>query len=184
MKRTRIDFAPPSLRRTLFRAPPQAAYLVPAILALCIPALVTAQRYLERQEELDALQAALAARGAAAAPAPAAAPAAPKVAVTPAQANAVNAAVMQLNLPWRDLAAALSEATPPSVALLALEPDARRRTVRITAETRGSDDMLAYVARLQAEAWFSSVALVRHEIVEQDPNRPLRFQVSVQWEAR
>lgn len=182
MKRTRIDFAPPGLRRTLFRAPPRIVYLVPAILALCIPALMAAGRYLERQEELDALQAALAARNAPVAPLAAPAVAAPKIAVAPAQANAVNAAVMQLNLPWRDLAAALGEATPASVALLALEPDARRRTVRITAETRGSDGMLAYVARLQAEEWFSSVALVRHEVMEQDPNRPLRFQVSVQWE--
>ena len=180
MKRTRIDFAPPSLRRTLFLAPPTLVYALPGVLALCIPALFMTQSYFEQREELRDLQAALAARSA---PAPQAAPPAPKVAVALAQAGAVNAAILQLNLPWRDLAAALGEATPGTIALLALEPDAKRRTVRISAEARSSDEMLAYITRLQAEEWFSSVVLLRHEVMEQDPNRPLRFQVSVQWEA-
>jgi Tfp pilus assembly protein PilN len=89
--------------------------------------------------------------------------------------------VQQLNLPWRDLAAALADATPASIALLALEPDAKRRTLRISAEAKNSDDMLAYITRLQAEEWFTSVVLMRHEVMQEDPNRPLRFQVSVQW---
>jgi len=180
MKRTRIDFAPPGLRRTVFRAPPTLIYALPGVLTLCIPALFMTQSYFEQQEEVRDLQAALAARSA---PAPVATPPAPKVAVAPAQAGAVNAAILQLNLPWRDLAAALGEATPNTIALLALEPDAKRRTVRISAEARSSDEMLAYITRLQAEEWFSSVVLLRHEVMEQDPNRPLRFQVSVQWEA-
>ena len=178
MKRTRIDFAPPGLRRTLFRAPPQLVFMVPAVLALCIPTLLLGQHYFEQKDELQALQAALAARNA---PPPVAVAPAPKIAIAPAQANAVNAAVAQLNLPWRDLAAALGEATPESIALLALEPDAKRRTVRISAEARSSDDMLAYVARLQAEEWFSSVVLTRHEVMQQDPNRPLRFQIVATW---
>lgn len=179
MKRTRIDFAPPSLRRTLFRAPPTLVYAVPGVLALCIPALFMGQRYLEEKDELRDLQAALAARSA---PPPVLVTPAPRLALAPAQAGAVNAAILQLNLPWRDLAAALGEATPDSIALLALEPDAKRRTLRISAEARSSDEMLAYITRLQAEEWFSSVVLLRHEVMEQDPNRPLRFQVSVQWE--
>jgi len=180
MKRTRIDFAPPGLRRTLFRAPPHLAFVVPAVLALCVPALLAGQHYLEQKEELAALQAALAARSAPP-PVVVAQAAAPKANLTPAQASAVNAAVLQLNLPWRDLAGALSAATPDNVALLALDPDAKRRTVRISAEAKNSDDMLAYVARLQAEEWFSSVVLTRHEVMQQDPNRPLRFQISATW---
>jgi Tfp pilus assembly protein PilN len=100
---------------------------------------------------------------------------------TEAQAAAVNAAILQLNLPWRALHDAVKAATPPTVALLALEPDARRRTLRITAEARGSDEMLAYVDRMQRQDWFADVALTRHEINEQDPNRPIRFQLDAQW---
>ena len=178
MKRTRIDFAPPGLRRTLFRAPPRLVFFLPAVLAVCVPAVFMTQRYLEQEQELKDLQAALAVRSA---PPPVVVAAAPKVALAPAQVSAVNAAVLQLNLPWRDLAAALGDATPASIALLALEPDARRRTLRISAEAKNSDDMLAYVARMQEQNWFGEVALTRHEIAEQDPNRPLRFQLTARW---
>lgn len=178
MKRTRIDFAPPGLRRTLFRTPPRLVFLLPAVLAMCVPAGVMTQRYVEQQQELTDLQAALAVRSA---PPPVVVAAAPKVTLAPAQVTAVNAAVGQLNLPWRDLAAALADATPASIALLALEPDAKRRTLRISAEAKNSDDMLAYITRLQAEEWFTGVVLMRHEVMQEDPNRPLRFQVSVQW---
>jgi len=182
MKRTRIDFAPPGLRRTLFRAPPRLVFLAPAIVLLLATAAGQGQQYLERQAELAALQAATAARTQAPLAQRSAAPA-PHIVIAPAQASAVNAAVMQLNLPWRDLAEAVAGATPPSVALLSLEPDAKRRQLRITAEARSSDDMLAYVSRMQAEEGFSSVVLTRHEVMEQDPNRPLRFQISAQWGA-
>jgi len=182
MKRTRIDFAPPGLRRTLFRAPPRLVFLAPAIVLLLATAAGQGQQYLERQAELAALQAATAARTQAPLAQRSAAPA-PHIVIAPAEASAVNAAVMQLNLPWRDLAEAVAGATPPSVALLSLEPDAKRRQLRITAEARSSDDMLAYVSRMQAEEGFSSVVLTRHEVMEQDPNRPLRFQISAQWGA-
>jgi len=181
MRRTRIDFAPRSLRRLMFRTPPRMLALLAGALVTCTLAGVHGWDYLEQQRELDALRAALAARVAAPPPV---AQAARKVVVPEQQANAVNEAVMQLNLPWRDLYDTVRAATPASVALLALEPDAKRRTVRLTAEAKTSDDMFAYVARLQEQAWFTSVVLTRHEVAEQDPNRPLRFQVSAQWGER
>ena len=179
MKRTHIDFAPPSLRRTLFRTPGRVAALLLAFGCLGLVAVTQLSAYREQREQLDALHAALAARSLAARPVPVSTQ--PKLALPEAQVQAVNNAVMQLNLPWRDLVDAVRAATPANVALLALEPDAKQRSLRITAETRNSDDMLAYVARMQEQAWFASVVLTRHEIAEEDPNRPLRFQVSAQW---
>ena len=99
----------------------------------------------------------------------------------PAQAGAVNAAAQQLNLPWRGLYDAVQAATPATIALLALEPDAKKNSVRITAEAKGSDDMIAYVEQLERIEWFSTVLLARHEINEQDKNRPIRFQIDAQW---
>jgi Tfp pilus assembly protein PilN len=93
----------------------------------------------------------------------------------------VNAAVLQLNLPWRALRDAVREATPAGVALLALEPDARRRSLRITAEAKDSDAMLDYVAALGRGGWFGAVHVARHEIDERHPQRPLRFQVDAAW---
>ena len=179
MKVTRIDFAPPSLRRTLFHTPARSAALLFAIACLCFSAAMQFKAYREEREQLAALLAALAARSSAVRPVVVSAPV--KLALPQVQAQAVNDAVMQLNLPWRDLYEAVRAATPANVALLALEPDAKRRTLRITAETRNSDDMLAYVARMQEQEWFGAAVLSRHEIAEQDPNRPLRFQVSAQW---
>ena len=177
MKRVRLDFAPPGLRRSLSRASALSRVLGLGALALCAAALVQVLEYREAREEVDAQLAALRAR----AGAPVALAPAPRAPVGQQEAVAVNAAIAQLNLPWRALHDAVRAATPPNVALLALEPDARKRVLRITAEARNSDDMLAYVAALGREDWFGSVTLVRHEVLEQDPNRPLRFQLDAGW---
>ncbi len=179
MKRVRLDFAPPSLRRTLFQAPLLSRALGIASLGWCALALVQVLDYREAREEVDAQLAALRAR----AGAPVVAVVAPRVLVGEQEALAVNAAIAQLNLPWRALHDAVRAGTPPNVALLALEPDAKKRVLRITAEARTSEDMLAYVAALGREEWFGSVTLVRHEVLEQDPNRPLRFQLDAGWGA-
>jgi len=180
MKRVRLDFARPGLRRTLFNAPRLAWGLVLGALPLCCAVLVQTLDYREAREEVDALQAALRARAGVQIVQPVAQRAVP---VSEQQAGAVNAAVMQLNLPWRALHDAVRAATPATVALLALEPDARKRVLRITAEARSSDDMIAYVETLQTQKWFGGVTLVRHEIGEQDPNRPIRFQIDAEWSA-
>ncbi|MFC4933160.1 PilN domain-containing protein [Massilia sp. GCM10023247] len=180
MKRVRLDFAAPGLRRSLYRAPHAWAPLL-AGLVVCAVALSALLDYREAAEEVEAQRAALQAR--AAAPALQAAQVAARrgPGVSEAQAAAANAAIMQLNLPWRALHDAVRGATPASVALLALEPDSRKRVLRISAEAKSSDDMLAYVEALGREEWFGAVTLVRHEVVEQDPNRPLRFQVDAGW---
>jgi len=100
------------------------------------------------------------------------------------QAQFVNSAIGQLNLPWRDLQDAVLAATPRQIALLALEPEPRKQLLKLTAEAKSSDDMVAYVAQLKQQELFSSVTLIRHEINEQDANRPLRFQVEAIWQAR
>lgn len=180
MKRISIDFAPPSVARSLFHTSPVAWALVGLALLLCLSAAVLGWQMLATQRAFDAQLAAARVR----ANAPVAAPVkASGPAISPNQAAAVNAAVLQLNLPWRALHDAIGAATPPSIALLALEPDARRRSMRITAEAKSSDDMIAYVEQLKQQELFLEVGLTRHEINEQDPNRPIRFQLDAQWAA-
>jgi Tfp pilus assembly protein PilN len=179
MKRVRLDFAPPSLRRTLCRAPPLTWGAALGGLALCVAALTQVLAYREEREEVEALQAALRARAAA----PVAVPVALAPGIGAPEAAAVNGAIASLNLPWRALHDAVRAATPPTVALLALEPDAKKRVLRISAEAKNSGDMLAYVAALGRGKLFGTVTLVRHEVIEQDPNRPLRFQIDAGWEA-
>jgi hypothetical protein len=182
MKRVRIDFAPPSLARTLHRTGPLAWSLALLALVLCAAAAATAWQMMARQRVLASQIAVV--RAHAAVPVVVVATAPPQPQVGEAQAAAVNAAVLQLNLPWSALHDAIAAATPKNVALLVLEPDPRRRSMKITAEAKTADDMIAYIEQLKQQELFGAVALVRHEINELDPNRPIRFQVDAQWSAR
>lgn len=179
MNRLHIDFAAPGLRRTVFHTGPLGWTLALAALLLCAGAAVLGWRLLE-QKELDQQRLALARARTAAVAVPVASPV---VRISEQQAAAVNGGIMQLNLPWRALRDAIAAGTPPGIALLALEPDARKHTMRITAEAKTSDEMVGYVALLKQQELFRNVALARHEINELDPNRPLRFQLDAEWRA-
>lgn len=179
MTRLDIDFAPPTWRRSLHRVPAWAWIVAVLGVALIATAVWAGSDALQRQQASEArwLRAQQRVAQAAQGPAPVG-----QVPIAPAQAAAVNAAILQLNLPWRDLQDALASATPPAIALLALEPDARKRVLKITAETTGSDAMVAYIAQLKQQELFNSrVQLLRHEINALDPNKPLRFQLEARW---
>ena len=180
MTRMHIDFASASLRRTMFHLHPAFWACAALGLALCVSAAVAGSQALAQQRARAALQRQAQQRQAArlSRPAP------PKVVVGAAQAGAVNAVVLQLNLPWRALQDAVAGATPATVALLALEPDAKKQILKISAETKTSDDMIAYIEQLKQQELFTEVVLNRHEINEQDPNKPIRFRLEATWEAR
>lgn len=179
MKPLHIDFAAPGWRRTLYRTHP-AAWAAAGVAALALAAAVAAALSLQaaqRDYERQLAEAGVRAQQVAAqAPRPVAQPRVPE-----AQAVAVNAIVSQLNLPWRAVHDALAAGTPASIALLALEPDARRHTLRITAEARDSEGMVGYVEQLKRQELFSDVVLVSHEVNEADPNKPLRFELEASW---
>jgi len=181
MSRLRIDFAAPGLRRTLYRTHTTAWAL--ALFALSAAASVggLAWTLYHEQRGYEAQLASVVRRVSAASAAPARVSAPP---IPEGQAAAVNAVVLQLNLPWRDLRDAVAQATPPAIALLALEPDARKHTLRITAEARAADGMIGYIEELKKQELFANVALMHHETNDTDPNRPLRFQLEAQWVSR
>jgi Tfp pilus assembly protein PilN len=109
-------------------------------------------------------------------------PPAEVLAVIPApRIDAINAAVAQLNLPWQALFESLEKTKPQNIALLSLEPDGKKRVLRILAEAKQSDDMLDFVRILREQPQFSDALLTRHEINIQDPNRPLRFTLEATW---
>lgn len=181
MKSMQIDFAPRSLRRTLFHLHPGVLAAGVVGLLLCAGAALTGWRLMEQQREREHQIRHLRERAAALSAAPVVVA---RTAIPEAQAAYVNGAILQLNLPWRALQDAVASGTPRSVGLIALEPDPRKKILKITAETKNSDDMVAYVEELKQQELFSSVVLTRHEISEQDPNHPLRFQLEAAWVAR
>ena len=181
LRAIRIDFAPSGWRRTLYRLHPAIAAAGLLGVLLCVggawTALHMAEQRAARAAQLEQVQARSRALSKVRA-------VVPETAIPEAQAVAVNSAILQLNVPWRELEDALATATPANIALLALDPDARKRILKITAEARNSDDMVGYVQVLKQQEFFSGAALVRHEIGEQEANHPVRFQVEVQWRAQ
>lgn len=178
MKPLHINFAAPSLLRAALETHPLAYLLGVLGVAFCTAAILAglAQRreYQTYSVELQRMQAKLDERNTRR-------PAPKKPAIPEAQAAAVNAAIAQLNLPWRDLLDAIETATPVNIALLALEPEAKKHLIKGSAEAKTSDAMIAYIEQLKQQTFFDAVTLSKHEVNEQDPNRPIRFQFEAQW---
>jgi Tfp pilus assembly protein PilN len=178
MKTLRIDFAPHSIRRALYRARFLAWVVVGTGLLLCASAAIVALQLKGSHETLKKsigrLEQKIAEREARK---PAAAPP-----IAEAQAAAVNSAILQLNLPWRDVLDAIEAATPSTIALLALEPDAKKHKVKGIAEAKTGESMIAYIEDLKRQKYFDEVVLTRHETNDHDPNRPLRFNFEAHWQ--
>ncbi len=148
--------------------------------ALCLAGLATAaalglafRRELAERSRLDAALAV-------AAPPRHRAPA-PESLRRAAEAAAVE---RKLGVPWTRLLAELEAAShdsTASVSLLQVEPDPAKQVVRITAEVRGLNDALAYLQRLQQSAVLLHPMLESHERRKDDPQHPLRIQISAEW---
>jgi Tfp pilus assembly protein PilN len=95
--------------------------------------------------------------------------------------RAVRQVAQNLMTPWADLLESLEAAPTSSVALLSVEPSVAKRSIRLTAEARGSQDMLIYLAALQRDHRLSAVVLASHEVQAQSPGSPVRFQIHAGW---
>jgi hypothetical protein len=89
--------------------------------------------------------------------------------------------VERLALPWNKLFAALEAAANDQVALLAIEPDTRSGTVKISGDSKDYLAALTYVLNLSRADSLSHVQLVRHEVKQNDPQRPIAFSISAAW---
>lgn len=92
-----------------------------------------------------------------------------------------NEVVDQLALPWDQLFSAVEEATGKDVALLTIQPDKRKDEVAISGEARDVAAMLDYMRRLNAAKPLHKVDLLSHQIQQQDPQKPVRFNLSAKW---
>jgi hypothetical protein len=178
MRRQGIDFAPASWSRLIEETGPAARLAALAGLLLCAVAAWQAHRTLAALDEADGeiagVQSEFDQRVRQKHPAA-------DTGITEEQALVVNAAIRQLNLPWRDVLDAVEAGTPPSLELLSLEPDAKRSVIRIEAEAADSEHMLEAVESLKGQPFLAGVFLTRHAVEETDPHRPLRLQIEAAW---
>jgi hypothetical protein len=142
-----------------------------------VAALALGLAFRRQLAERDRLQAALEAT----------APPRPRAAPTPAAlqgAADAEAVARELRVPWTRLLAELEDAaheSAASVALLELEPDPVRGRVRIVAEVRALPDALAFLRRLERCPALRHPMLESHERRKDDPDHPLRVQLSAEW---
>jgi Tfp pilus assembly protein PilN len=101
----------------------------------------------------------------------------------PEQRGQVNGVIRQLNTPWHDLFKQLESSTPKDVALISVEPDARRGSLRLQAEAKTLDSLLVYADRLQNQGVLGQLTYSKHETNDQDPNQPIRLSVEYTLQA-
>lgn len=99
-----------------------------------------------------------------------------------ARLNEVLQISAQMNRPWDALFAMLEGLQRKDIALLGLSPDARKRQLRIVAEARDLPSMLAFHSRLEQSDELSDVSLLNHEVLTQQVERPIRFNLLANWE--
>ena len=89
-----------------------------------------------------------------------------------------------LATPWTMLLSELEQASKDSegqVALLGVEPDHAKHSVRISAEARTLNLALSYVERLQSSRSLEFPMLDRHEVRADDAQHPVRFELTGSW---
>ena len=89
--------------------------------------------------------------------------------------------IQRLQLPWDPLFGALEAAASGSIALAAIEPDAKSGTVVISGQAENYPAVLDYVVQLRQTKALGGPHLVRHEVRPDDPQRPIAFAVSAAW---
>jgi Tfp pilus assembly protein PilN len=91
--------------------------------------------------------------------------------------------VQRLSMPWDKLFGALESAASDQVALLAIEPDPKTGTVKISGDSKDYLAVLTYVLNLSRAEALSGVQLARHEL-KNDAQQTVGFSVSASWGKR
>jgi Tfp pilus assembly protein PilN len=97
------------------------------------------------------------------------------------QIKRANAVLAQMNVPWGELFAAVESAQDGSIAVLAVQPDTRERSIALGGMARNLDALLAYMNRLEATPRLADVLLASHEIKVKEPGQPVDFALTARW---
>lgn len=111
---------------------------------------------------------------------------APRLAVSPTpqakQAERQSRAVLrELTVPWQALLAIVEDYPGKDVALIGIDQNPVQNQIRITAEAKDLDGMVAYLKYLQDSALLGQAVLSAHLIENNVPGTPVRFQIAATW---
>jgi Tfp pilus assembly protein PilN len=106
------------------------------------------------------------------------------VAPTPADtlARKQGQAVMrELTAPWQNLLSIVEDYPAHDVALIGIDQNPAQSQIRITAEAKDFDAMIAYLKYLQSSALLREAVLNGHLIETNEPGTPVRFEITAVW---
>jgi DNA gyrase inhibitor GyrI len=89
--------------------------------------------------------------------------------------------IRQLSPPWEDVFTTIESLNGKDIAVLSLEPEPVSAQVRVGAEARTTEAMLEYLERLRNSARLSPAVLQTHQVMTEDPHRPIRFTFTASW---
>jgi hypothetical protein len=95
------------------------------------------------------------------------------------ESKALRQAISAIRIDWAQLYRSIDAATSEDISLLAIRPNAQGRSVQLSGEARDLKAALAFVA-LRREP-FANVALLSHQIKQNDPQRPIIFEIAATW---
>lgn len=97
------------------------------------------------------------------------------------EAKLANDILMQLAQPWSGLFKALETNNTDKIALLAIQPDTGKHSIRIKGEARNFNALLAYIQLLEQSNTMTDITLLNHEINQQVAEKPVRFTFTANW---
>lgn len=92
-----------------------------------------------------------------------------------------NAVLSEIDLPWGTLFDSVEYATGPEVALLSFQPDAAGRTMLMGGEAKSMPALLDFVSALEREPVLKDAYLLKYEVKQDDPQRPIIFSIMASW---
>jgi hypothetical protein len=94
-------------------------------------------------------------------------------------AQAVDAAVRELNLPWLETIDALAASFGPDALLVHVESDAQRAVVRLEGEARNAATVQEFPARLRLLAPIAEATLIGQEVRSGASTHPVHFVIEL-----
>ncbi|MCX5539552.1 hypothetical protein M3A49_08635 [Paraburkholderia sp. CNPSo 3076] len=87
----------------------------------------------------------------------------------------------ELTVPWQDLFSIVEDYPDHDVALIGIDQNPAQSQIRITAEAKNIDAMIAYLKYLQTSVLLREAVLNDHLVENNVPGKPVRFQITAVW---
>lgn len=87
----------------------------------------------------------------------------------------------QLSTPWNPLLDSLEQVSAQDIALLSIAPNHKKQQVVLTGQAKNMAATLQYVQALAQLNTLAQVYLLKHQIDQSDPYKPVGFTIVAQW---